>query len=639
MLRIESLLSARLFLTPQLVGDRIFFISNLSGQLSLFAMDYGGSVPEPLLPPNIALQNPHLIDGKSFYVFPKIGKILVMIDEDGDENYQPMQIPVDGGYPEPTFESYFSAYRVHLNECDIDRNIIYLSAESRKEQMIEAYRCNLLNGELQMLGASPWGSHPGGHASDHSQVILIDGYSMGDDVLYLWDRGAEGRKLLYGTPLDDRSEDQDVPLSAFFSPQFVENDRAIILGTALFSDTFGLGYLDLQDPTEIKPVEFKGIQHQGVGEFEDIIHLNGNRYLLKFNIDGCTWLYEGIYDDTRHCMELNYVICGLGLLANGVMEAVSYDEAGDRFILSFSTATSPTQIFTVEGPDRNTVLKHTNERILGIPSEYLSPGEDASYSSFDGTRISARLYMPAPSLGYQGPRPVVYYVHGGPQGQERPDFAWFSMPLIQFLALNGFAVFVPNVRGSTGYGLSYTKQVDHDWGGKDRLDHVHAMKQVLPNDARLDVTRAGVVGRSYGGYMTLTLAGRHPDLWSAAVDMFGPYDLLTFMDRIPVTWKPYFKIVLGDPENPADREFLEERSPKTYLHQLEAPLLVIQGKNDPRVVERESRDVVENLRSSGKEVSYLMFENEGHDVLKYENRVACYNAITDYFKKHLMDAG
>jgi dipeptidyl aminopeptidase/acylaminoacyl peptidase len=226
----------------------------------------------------------------------------------------------------------------------------------------------------------------------------------------------------------------------------------------------------------------------------------------------------------------------------------------------------------------------------------------------------------------------VYYIHGGPQSQERPDFAWFSMPLIQFLTLNGFAVFVPNVRGSTGYGLAYTKQVDRDWGGRDRLDHVHALK-VLANDPRVDVSRAGVVGRSYGGYMTLTLAARHPELWSAAVDMFGPFDLLTFLERIPPTWKPYFKLVLGDPVE--DRDFLVERSPKTYIDQLACPLLVIQGKNDPRVVERESRDLVEYLRSQGKSVEYLMFENEGHDVLKYENRVRCYNAITDFFKRTL----
>src|SRR5439155_15546496 len=188
------------------------------------------------------------------------------------------------------------------------------------------------------------------------------------------------------------------------------------------------------------------------------------------------------------------------------------------------------------------VVVHTRERILGIQHDWLSDGEDASFTSFDGLRVSARLYLPARSLGYDGPRPLVYYVHGGPQGQERPNFAWFSMPLIQILALQGFAVFVPNVRGSTGYGLGYTKRVDRDWGGQDRLDHVHAMTEVLPNDDRVDVSRAAVVGRSYGGYMTLTLAARHPDLWRGAVDMFGPYDLLTAVERVPETWKPYFEL-------------------------------------------------------------------------------------------------
>ena len=133
--------------------------------------------------------------------------------------------------------------------------------------------------------------------------------------------------------------------------------------------------------------------------------------------------------------------------------------------------------------------------------------------------------------------------------------------------------------------------------------------------------------------MTLTLAGRHPELWSAAVDMFGPYDMLTFMERLPETWKPYFVIAVGDPEK--DKDFLIERSPRTYLGQLSCPLMVIQGNNDPRVIERESRDLVEDLRAQGKDVEYLMFPNEGHDVLKFENRITTYNAITDFFKKHL----
>jgi dipeptidyl aminopeptidase/acylaminoacyl peptidase len=305
------------------------------------------------------------------------------------------------------------------------------------------------------------------------------------------------------------------------------------------------------------------------------------------------------------------------------------------FTVSFSTAVSPSQIYSIEKKKRDFVVLHTNEKILGIPEEHLSKGEDASFLSFDGLRISARLYLPASSLGFTGPRPVVYYIHGGPQGQERPNFAWFSMPLIQFLTLRGFAVFVPNARGSTGYGLSYTKQVDRDWGGQDRLDHVHAMTEVLSKDTRLDLTRAAVVGRSYGGYMTLIQAGMHPHLWKAACDMFGPYDLLNFCERIPETWKPYFKISLGDPQIPEEKQFLIERSPKTHLHQMACPMLVIQGRNDPRVVAAESEDLVKNLREQGKEIDLLIFEDEGHDVLKYENRVICYNAITDFFAKYL----
>ncbi len=161
-MRIESLLSARMFLAPQIVGRRLYFLSNLSNHISLYAMNEGGSVPEPLLPPHIALQNPHLIGGRSFSVFPGLGKILVMIDQDGDENYQPMFIPLEGGFPEPAFGNFFANYRVHLTACDIKRNIAYFSAESRLEAMIEGYQADLGSGHLVKMKASPWGVWPRG---------------------------------------------------------------------------------------------------------------------------------------------------------------------------------------------------------------------------------------------------------------------------------------------------------------------------------------------------------------------------------------------------------------------------------------------------------------------------------------------
>ena len=634
MYQIESLLSARLFLAPQVVDERIYFISNLSGRLSLYSMQYGGSVPEPLLPPHIALQNPHLT-GNPFAVFPNIGKILVMLDQDGDENYQPMLIPTEGGFPEPAFNNFFAPYRVHLGECKPESNQLLLNCESRIESLQYAYLGNLQTGELTLLAESTWGAYPDGCNADFSKIIIAESYTVGDNVLFAWDKSTQTKQRIYGKSINDRQPGEEVPLNSIGNSNFVDDERSLLVFTSLFEDTYSLALLEFGNSTQLQPVQISGLVHTGAGEFNGIAHLDSDRYILHYNIDGCSWVYSSHYSHAERAVQIDNVLVGQGELSNGVLESIYYDKKQDRFSLAFSTAISPTQIYTLEGPGYRTCLRHTNERLLGIQTDLLSPGEDASFISHDGLRISARLYLPSPALRFEGPRPVVFYIHGGPQSQERPDFAWFSMPIIQFLTLNGFAVFVPNVRGSSGYGFSYMKKVDHDWGGQDRLDHVHAMTKILPNDQRLDVSRAAVVGRSYGGYMTLTLAGRHPELWAAACDMFGPYDLLTFIERLPETWKPYFSMAVGDPGKPEERQMLVERSPKTYLSNLSCPMLVIQGANDPRVIERESRDVVEQLKAQGKIIEYLMFANEGHDVLKYENRVSCYNAITDFFKKAL----
>jgi dipeptidyl aminopeptidase/acylaminoacyl peptidase len=629
--RIEALLSARLFLEPQLVKDRLYFVSSLSGHLSLYAMDVAGGVPEPLLPPQIALQNPELVGGHPFYVLPNLDRIVVMIDHDGDENYEPQVIPLEGGFPEPLGDA-FSGRRSHLMEVDPATGTAYFAAESREESMIYALRANLGTGDTETVGQSPYGAFPAAWSKDHSRVVLGDGYTAGDTIVYEPD-GAGGRRILYGTPIDEREEGKEYPLTGFRGAHAVESGNGLLIGTALFGDEGVPAFIAFDRPGEIEPVSITGLAHTGAGELEDLRHLEGDRYAAIYNIDGCSWVYDARFDEAARSLTVERVLVGEGDLAGGVIHGLHYDEESGRFALSFCTATMPTQLYVLERGAGKAPARRTSERALGLDPSLLSGGEDASFESHDGLRVSARLYLPSEDLGYEGPRPLVYYVHGGPQGQERPNFAWFSMPLIQILALEGFAVFVPNARGSSGYGLDYMKRVDRDWGGLDRLDHVHAMTEVLPADERVDVARAGVVGRSYGGYMTLTLAARHPELWRAAVDMFGPYDLFTFMERIPETWKTYFALVLGDPER--DRDFLVDRSPKTHIGDLACPLLVIQGQNDPRVVEPESHDLVEGLRAAGKDVDYLVFEDEGHDVLKLPNRVRCYDTIVSFFSEHL----
>jgi dipeptidyl aminopeptidase/acylaminoacyl peptidase len=629
--RLEALLSARLFLQPQLTGGKLYFLSNLSGRLSLYAMDEQGGVPEPLLPPQLALQNPELVEGHSFQVLPDLGRIVVMIDHDGDENYEPFLVPIEGGVPEPLVPDAFDGHRSHLVSIDPEAGIAYFAAESRKKPIIRALRCDLASAEVETLAESTYGAFPLAYSPDHSRVVLLDQYLLGDSLLYEPD-GAGGRRVLHGTPLEQREEGREYVLSGIGSAHVTASGSGVLVVTTVFDDAGSPGYLAFDGAAEIEPVAVEGVVHSGVGELVELEHLEDDRYAAVFNIDGCSWAYDARFDEPSRRLRIERCLVGEGELSGGVLHGLDLDRSSGRLAVAFSTATTPTQLYVLGEAEADPEAR-TRERALGLAPELLAAGEDASFDSHDGLRVSARLYLPSPELGYEGPRPLVYYVHGGPQSQERPDFAWFSIPLIQILTLEGFAVFVPNARGSTGYGLGYAKRVDRDWGGQDRLDHVYAMQEVLPQDERVDVARAGVVGRSYGGYMTLTLAGRHPELWRAAVDMFGPYDLLTFMERIPETWKPYFALALGTVDD--NRDFLVERSPRTHIRNIACPLLVIQGKNDPRVVAAESRDLAEELRGAGKEVEYLQFDDEGHDVLKLPNRVRCYSAIVGFFSEHL----
>jgi len=636
---IEPLLSARLLLSPQLAEGKVYFISDLSGCMSLYSMKRTGSFAVPLLPSGLALQNPHLMTGYNFYVLPKLQKILVMIDENGNENYQPCFIPIEGGIPEPIFGDKYKNEQVACLHCDAENNVAYFSRDDRKTPNIECLRVDLETLETTSLGTSIYGNYFNGVNADHTKVILADSYTAADIVLYVWQPGLPERKLFYGTPLQERG-DREVEPSGIGTCGFVDDDTGLLFKSNLYKDEGSLTYVALSSPDKVVEVIAKGFRHAGAGELVDIKPVKGNRFLVTYNIDGSSWLYEGDFrlDDSVPVFTVAKTLVGLPPLSTGVVLGTEFelqdkeDPSTADYVLAFTRANSPSQLYLLPHEVDKGLIELSEERVVGIDQRFLSEGEDASYTTFDGVRISARLYMPSKELGFEGSRPLVLYVHGGPQSQERPDFTWFSMPLIQFLTLNGFAVFAPNVRGSTGYGLKYMKMVDRDWGGKDMHDHVEGLK-ILERDPRIDSSRRAVIGRSYGGYMTLMLTSHYPELWKASCDMFGPYNLLTFLDRIPETWKTFFRLSVGDPEK--DPDFLKERSPITYLKNFRAPMLIVQGKNDPRVVLQESKDLVEDLRGNNVQVEFLVFENEGHDVIKFKNKVLCYNKIVEFFKRHL----
>ena len=270
MFKIESLLSARLFLQPQTAGDHIYFLSNLSGHLSLYKMKIGGSVPQPLLPPDIALQNPHLIDGYSFAIFPKLKKILVMIDKDGDENYQPMFISIRGGYPEEILGGYFKSYRCHLGNFDAKQNIFYLANEEKKKPESAIFQVDLNKNSVIELFRSSGFAMAVCSTENHQKIAIIEAFTVGDEILYLWESGKSEKIILIGTPISDRKPDEKIQLTGINGASFTNDENGILISSAIYSDTYSVGYLDLNNKKELKRVKIKGLIHSGKGELEGI---------------------------------------------------------------------------------------------------------------------------------------------------------------------------------------------------------------------------------------------------------------------------------------------------------------------------------------------------------------------------------
>ncbi len=251
------------------------------------------------------------------------------------------------------------------------------------------------------------------------------------------------------------------------------------------------------------------------------------------------------------------------------------------------------------------------------------------YPTFDGRQIPAFLYQPK-DVAPGELVPVVLSIHGGPESQERPGYAYNGF--YQYLLNRKIGVLATNIRGSTGYGKSYQRLIHRDWGGAELKDLEHAA-MYLQSLSWVDPKRMGVFGGSFGGFATLSCVTRLPQYWAAAVDIVGPSNLITFVKAVPPFWKRFMKEWVGDPEEDAD--FLSERSPITYVDNVQASLLVIQGANDPRVVKAESDQMVELLRELGRTVEYMVFEDEGHGFTKTANRLKAFRASAEWFERHL----
>jgi dipeptidyl aminopeptidase/acylaminoacyl peptidase len=348
---------------------------------------------------------------------------------------------------------------------------------------------------------------------------------------------------------------------------------------------------------------------------------DGKWFTYTINADGQTEAYIADFGTLR--AEKIAVPDGLNIFP---ATPTSFSPRGDQLLVSHESSVQPAdyRVFDLATHESRQL---TYSAIASLTNTPMPPAKIVHYKSFDGQTISALLWVPF-NLKRDGTNPAIVLPHGGPTGQ------WIDYwnPDAAALVSRGYICIGPNVRGSTGYGMAFQKANHQDLGGGDLQDEVYATK-FLEATGFADAKKIGIYGGSYGGFMTLMAVGKTPDTWRAAVDLYGIINWLTMLQSSDPSLQEYEKALLGDPGK--DREVYENTSPLKYIHDVRAPLLVLQGDNDPRVPKEEAEQVVDILKKDGKTVDAHYYSNEGHGFSKRENQIDSIRRTVEWFDKYL----
>lgn len=299
------------------------------------------------------------------------------------------------------------------------------------------------------------------------------------------------------------------------------------------------------------------------------------------------------------------------------------------FLVTVTSDTDPgaTYLYNMETGELEFLYRPRPE----LPVEHLAEMKPVSYKTRDGLTVHGYLTVPK---GIKAKNlPVVVNPHGGPWARDM----WGYNPEVQYLANRGYAVFQPNFRASTGYGKAFFNAGKQQWGFAMQDDITDGVNFLI-DEGIADPEKVAIYGGSYGGYATLAGLAFTPDLYACGISYVGVSNMLTFLKSIPAYWETARKFLnehVGDPDNPEDVERLRQQSPLFSADKITAPLLVVQGANDPRVVKAESDQIVVAMRDLGREVEYMVAPDEGHGFLNEENRVAMYVAMERFFSRHL----
>ncbi|MBN2380934.1 S9 family peptidase [candidate division WOR-3 bacterium] len=532
--------------------------------------------------------------------------IIYTQDQDGNENYHLYGVDIKTGQ----IKDYtpFDGVRVRLVEWDKrfpDELLISINLDDPR--LHDVYHLDINSGDLELVVENP-GNIIGWMADRelHIRAALVMRTDGGFDLVTRADEKSEWQYLLTWDSENNMSSD---PLS--FSSDGVHmylRDSRDANASRLVKINLDSGDIHViaEDPCyDVSRVRFDPGTHE-----PQAVSLEKAR--MEWVI-----LDEDLREDFEAARNLD----------DG--DFLIYDEDLDDeiWLVSFNKDVGPICYYAYDRTKGEGALLYNHNPVL---SDYtLAEMEPLSYASRDGFTIHGYVTFP-PGIERKN-LPMVVLVHGGPWSR----VSWGYDPEAQWLANRGYVCLEVNYRGSDGYGKDFLNAGNREWGRKMQDDLEDAVDWAV-KQGFADPERVAIFGASYGGYAVLAGAAFTPDLYRCGVDMFGPSNLLTFIEAVPEYWKPMKAIMykrIGHPVE--DSAMLRERSPIFAVDEIRIPLLIVQGANDPRVPVAESERIVAALKTKGVEYEYILFEDEGHGFARPENRLKFYSAAERFLAKHL----
>ena len=534
---------------------------------------------------------------------PRTGQILYSSDKGGNEISHIYLLGEDGTARDLTPGEQEKA---DFYGWSLDKTAFYYGSNKRNPQFFDVYKMNVGAWKPEMIYQNDEGLDVTGISWDEKLFALQKTITTSENQLFLFDRAS--KKM---TEISSPSAKGSYTASGFSKDG--KNFDYITNADNEFA------YLVRYDLT--------------TGERKTLFETNWD-VMYSYDSENEKYRVIGINEDGKNSLKIIDNASGKEVafpqIPDGDVLSVSISESENWMRLTVGTSKAPSNLYAYNFETK--ALKKLTETLNPeINPEDLVSATVVRYKSFDGLEIPAIYYKPL-TASAQNKVPALVWVHGGPGGQSRVGY--FS--LIQYLVNNGYAVLAVNNRGSSGYGKTFFKMDDLNHGDKDLKDCIWGKKWLQEQDY-IDSEKIGIIGGSYGGYMTMAAMTFAPDEFKVGVNIFGVTNWLRTLKSIPPYWESFRQALyeeLGDP-NTADSVRLYNISPLFHADKVKNPVMVLQGANDPRVLQVESDEIVEALRKNNVPVEYVIFQDEGHGFIKKENEIKGYGGILTFLEKHL----